>query len=110
MLQAHAGMCVKLPVSHIVLPFVSFKILQLNSKHVVLVIGEHVDVLIAEPELFSRVTEAVLVIGPVPVEVLPWLAEVITSLDHLNIGLRSDRHGHRVRSQNRIFERVYPAS
>jgi hypothetical protein len=93
--------------SHIALPFVAFKILQLNAQHVVLVIGEHVDVFISEPELFSRVTKAVLVIGPVTVEVLAWLAEVIASLDYLNIGLSSDKHRHHIRNTNCIPERVY---
>lgn len=62
------------------LPFVSFEVLQLDPEDVVLVVGQHVNVFVAKPELFARISEAVLVIGPVSVEVLSRLSVVVSSL------------------------------
>jgi len=73
-------------VSTLPLPFVAFKVLEFHSQHVVLVVSQHVDVLIAKPELFGRVPKAVFVVSPVTVEVLSWFAEVVTSLDYLKYG------------------------
>lgn len=65
------------------LPFVSFEIFQLDPERVVLVVRQHVDVLVAEPEFLARIAEAVLVVGPVAVEVLPGFAKVVTPLNDL---------------------------
>lgn len=64
-------------------PLISFEVLQLNSQHVILVICQHVDVLVTKPELLAWIPEAILVICPVPVEVLWRDAEVVSTLDNL---------------------------
>lgn len=46
-------------------------------------VSEHVDVFVAQPELGFRVAEAMFVIVPLPVEGLPWLSEIVSSLNHL---------------------------
>jgi hypothetical protein len=76
-------MCLSFPKLQIVLPFVAFKIFKLDAQHAVFIIGKHVDVLITKPELFCRVTKAILIIGPITVEVLSRIAEVIPPLDNL---------------------------
>jgi hypothetical protein len=65
------------------LPFVPFEVLQLDPQDVLFVVGQHVDVLVAQPELLGGVAEAVLVVVPVAVEVLAGVAEVVAALDHL---------------------------
>jgi predicted transcriptional regulator len=65
-------------------PLVALKVLQLDAQCVVLVVGQHVDVLVAHPELLGGITEAILVVGPVAVEVLAWIAKIVTSLNDLH--------------------------
>ena len=64
------------------LPFVSFKVLEFNAQRIVLIVCQHVNVLVAQPELLSWVSETVLVVGPVSVKVLARLPEIVTSLNH----------------------------
>lgn len=67
-------------------PLVAVKVLELNAKHVVVVVGQHVNVLVAEPELAAGIAETVFVIVPILVEVLRWYAEVVSPVDHLSVG------------------------
>lgn len=67
------------------LPFVSFKVLQLDSQHVFLIVGEHVNIFISQPELLAWVSETVLVVDPVPVEVFSRLTKIISALDDLEL-------------------------
>lgn len=70
-------------LSAVTSPLVSLKVLQFYSQHIFFVVGQHVDVFVAHPELLGWVTEAILVVSPISVEVLSWLAQVVSSLDHL---------------------------
>lgn len=65
------------------LPFVSLEVFEFHSKRVILVVGEHVNVLVTEPEFSSRIAEAVFVVDPISVEIFPRLAEVVPPLYHL---------------------------
>ena len=69
------------------LPFVPFEILQFHTEDVFFVVGQHVDVFVAEPELLGGVSETVLVVVPVAIEVFPGIAEVGSTLDHLEMWL-----------------------
>ena len=67
-------------------PLVALEVFELDAQRVVLGVGEHVDVLVAEPELAVGIAEAALVVLPVAVEVLAVLAQVVkvvATLDHL---------------------------
>lgn len=70
-------------------PFVSFKVFQFNSKLILLIVCKHVDILITEPELFSRISKSILVICPVTVEVFSGVSKVVTSLNNLLIATKS---------------------
>lgn len=65
-------------------PFVAFEIFKFNSQRVILVICQHVNVFIAEPKLFRRIAEAILIIGPITVEIFPWLAVLVAPLNYLD--------------------------
>jgi hypothetical protein len=67
------------------IPFVSFEVLQFNSQHVLLIVGEHVNIFISKPELLAWVAKAVLIVDPVPVEVFSRLAEIVSALDNLEL-------------------------
>lgn len=65
------------------IPFVTFEVFKFNPQHVILVVRQHVYVLVAQPELLGGIAESIFVVGPVSVEVLPRLAEVIPPLNNL---------------------------
>lgn len=65
-------------------PFVAFEILQFDAQRIVLVVGQHVNVLVTQPELLGRIAKAVFVVRPVAIEVLARLAKVVATLDDLN--------------------------
>ena len=65
-------------------PFVAVEVFELDPENAVVRVREHENVLVAQPELFGHVAEAVLVVVPVPVERLPRLSVVVTSMDHLH--------------------------
>ena len=66
------------------LPLVAFKVLQLDAKRIVLCIGQHVNIFIAQPEFAIRIAESALVVVPVSVKVLSVVPSVVVPpLDHL---------------------------
>lgn len=66
-------------------PDVAFEVFEFDAQGVVLGVGQHVDVLVAQPEFHFRIAEAALVVVPVAVEVLALLAVVVAALDHLHV-------------------------
>ena len=65
------------------LPDVAFEVLEFDTEGVVFGVGQHVDVLVTQPEFHFRIAEAALVVVPVAVEVLALLAVIVAPLDHL---------------------------
>lgn len=66
------------------IPFIALEIFQFDAQHVVLVVGQHVDVLVAQPKFSGRIAETVFVIGPISIEVLTRLTEIVATLNHLH--------------------------
>lgn len=74
----------KIPKCHTAsIPFISFEIFQFNSQRIVFIIGEHVNVFIAQPEFFGWIAETIFVISPVSIEILSWFTEIVSSLNDL---------------------------
>lgn len=66
------------------LPLVAFEVFQFDAQHVILVVRQHVDIFVPEPELLRRIAETVFVVRPIAVEVFARIPEVVAPLDHLS--------------------------
>jgi hypothetical protein len=70
-------------------PLVAFKVLEFDAQRIIFGVGQHVDVLVAQPELAVGIAEAALVVVPVAIEVLAVLAIIVSPLDDLILMGRS---------------------
>lgn len=68
----------------IYLPFIAFEIFKFDTQWVIFVVGEHVDIFVAQPKFLGRITEAIFIVGPVAIEVFARFTKVVTPLNYLS--------------------------